>query len=335
MNKVKFKWNPVTVLLVILIIVWLGFGLVNRDILSVANTYSILRASIVPLMLALPEMLIIAMGGIDMSFTVVASIASYITLRMWDVGGGGDISIIYLLCSAMGIGILCYIINWFLVEKVKITTFIATLGVNSMLKGFVLAFISSSYVNSLPEKLQNFSSFALSTATNSEGIESVLHVSVIFVIALYILMYFIMEKTVFGREIYAIGTDVDASRRAGINVSRVRLLSFIIAGIICGLTGVLHDSLSRFSMPLPTDVVGKELNSIAAVVIGLGGSHKASNIVAGTFLGVILLQLISTNLVMLGIPSYGQQFVSGIIILGGLCLQAGQALREKNKRRTV
>ena len=137
-----------------------------------------------------------------------------------------------------------------------------------------------------------------------------------------------MEKTVFGREIYSIGADEDAARRAGINVARVRLFAFILAGVICGFAGILHDSLSRFSMPLPTDVVGKELNSIAAVVIGIGGSKKACGMVAGTFLGVILLQLVSTNLVMLGVPSYWQQFVSGVIILIGLSLQAMQAMRK-------
>jgi simple sugar transport system permease protein len=75
-------------------------------------------------------------------------------------------------------------------------------------------------------------------------------------------------------------------------------------------------------MPLPADVVGKELDSIAAVIIGIGGSKKGKNIVIGTFLGVLLLEVISTNLVMLGVPSYWQQLVSGIIILLGLCLQA-------------
>ena len=74
-------------------------------------------------------------------------------------------------------------------------------------------------------------------------------------------------------------------------------------------------------MPLPTDIYGKELNSIAAVIIGIGVSKKAKGIVLGTALGVLLLQMISTNLVMLGIPAYWQQFASGGIILAGLYFQ--------------
>ncbi len=330
-GKFEIRLNSQLILLCLIFLIWLCFGLVNPNILSVANTYSILSSALVPLMLALPQMLIIAMGGTDMSFTVVASISSYITLRIWDVNGASSVPLVFIILGSIGIGVVCYLINWFLVDRVKISTFIATLGVNSMLKGFVLAFVSSSYVNSLPSGLKAFSTSSIATAVNSEGVEYVLHVSIIFVIILYILLYFMMEKTMFGRKIYSIGADEDAARRAGINVSRVRLFAFILAGILCGLTGVLHDSLSRFSMPLPPDVVGKELNSIAAVVIGIGGSKKASGIVAGTFLGVILLQLVSSNLVMLGVPSYWQQFVSGVIILIGLAFQAMQFVK-KSKR---
>lgn len=327
----KISLNPQTLLVGILILVWIIFGLVNPAILSVANGYSLLRAAIIPLMLALPQMLIIARGGIDMSFTVIAAISSYITLYGWEHFGSADTSIIWLFIVSIIIGIICYCVNWFFVEKARIPIFIATLGVHSLLKGFVLAFVSTSYVNVLPNSLKRLSTATLATAQNIDGVESVLHVSIIFVIVLYVLMHLMMEKTVFGRELYAIGVDEDAAKRAGIDVGRVSLYCFIIAGVICGITGILHDSLSRFSMPLPTDVVGKELNSIAAVVIGIGGSKKASGIVVGTFLGVLLLQTISTNLVMLGVPSYWQQLVSGVIILAGLGFQAFQSNRKAGR----
>lgn len=131
-----------------------------------------------------------------------------------------------------------------------------------------------------------------------------------------------MERSSFGRQLYAIGADVDFAQRAGINVSKIRLIAFVLAGVICACTGVLHDALSRFSMPTPYDIVGKELNSIAAVIIGIGGSRKASGIVLGTLLGVFLLQTVSTNLIMLGVPAYYQQLASGLIILLGMFLQS-------------
>ena len=323
----KIGFNSQTILVGILILVWLLFGLINPAILSVANGFSLLRAALIPLLLALPQMLIIARGGIDMSFTVITAISSYITLYGWKQAGSSDTPIFWLFMISILIGILCYCVNWFFVEKARIPIFIATLGVHSLLKGFVLAFVSTSYVNELPNILKKLSTATLATAQNIDGVESVLHVSILFVIILYVLMHLMMEKTVFGRELYAIGVDEDAAKRAGIDVGKVSLLCFVIAGVICGVTGILHDSLSRFSMPLPTDVVGKELNSIAAVVIGIGGSKKASGIVVGTFLGVLLLQTISTNLVMLGVPSYWQQLVSGIIILAGLGCQAFQSNR--------
>lgn len=321
--KRRIVVTPQLVLFGILIGILLIFGLINHEILSFASFYSLLRALIIPLMLALPQMLIIALGGTDMSFTVITAISSYIPLYIWQQQGASVSTpgLLVLLC-AMLIGVLCYLLNWFFVQKVGISTFIATLGMNSLLKGFVLAFVSSSFVNMLPKDLKTFGTVTIASAVNNAGVVSVLHVSIIFVLFLYVVMYLVMDKTVFGREVYAIGIDPDASRRAGINVSRIRLIAFVLAGAICGVTGVLHDSLSRFSMPLPADIVGKELDSIAAVIIGIGGSKKGKNIVIGTFLGVLLLEVISTNLVMLGVPGYWQQLVSGIIILLGLCLQA-------------
>jgi len=321
MKLKKILENKQLFLLLILILIWIVFGLVNPEILSVASVYALFRSSIVPLLIALPEMMIIIMGGIDMVFTIVVASSSYCSLLFWTKVSGVNAPFIGILLMSMMIGVLCYVICWFFIEKVKIPTFITTLGANSLIKGFVLAFVGTSYVNSLPNCIKSINSMNLATAKTFNGADSILHGSIIFVIIIYILMYIMMEKTVFGRKLYAIGANEDFARRAGINVSKVRLISFVIAGIICAWAGLLHDSLSRLSMPIPVDIVGKELNSIAAVVIGIGGSKKAGGAVVGTALGVLLLQLIMTNLVMLGVPSYWQQLVSGIIIMGGLSLQ--------------
>lgn len=317
----KIRENNQIMLLLLLIVMWLAFGIVNPQILSVASFYSLTRAAIVPAIFALAEMLMMAMGGIDISYAMIASVASYSTFFLWTKNGWADGSVVPIFLCAIAIAVALEMINWFFIDRVNLNSFIATLGVQSLLKGFLLAFVSTAYIYSLPSSIQTLGVAYLGRAVSKDGVESVLHSFVIIVAVMYVVMHFVMEKTKFGREIYAIGGDVDSARRVGINVSRVRLYSLILAGCICAIGAVLHDSLSRASMPLPTDYVGRELDSIAAVVIGTGGSRKAKGMVGGTLVGVLLLQTVSTNLVMLGIPSFWQQAVSGIIILAGMIVQ--------------
>jgi len=317
----RIKGNSQLTLLVLLVVIWLVFGIVNPQILTLANFFSLSRAAIVPAIFALAEMIMMALGCVDISYAMIASVSAYGTFYLWNRNGWTDGSIVPIFLCAIAIAMLLELINWFFIDRIDLNSFIVTLGVQSLLKGFLLAFVSTAYIYTLPSPIQRFGLSYLGKALSKDGIESVLHSSVIIVAVLYLAMNFIMERTKFGREIYAIGGDVDSARRVGINVSRVRLCSMLLVGVICAIGAVLHDALSRASMPLPTDYVGRELNSIAAVVIGTGGSKKAKGIVTGTLLGVLLLQTISTNLVMLGVPSFWQQAVSGIIILAGMIVQ--------------
>ena len=149
---------------------------------------------------------------------------------------------------------------------------------------------------------------------------------------MYVILYIVLEYTNFGRKLYAIGGDADAAKRAGIAVSRTRFFAFIIVGIICGTGGVIHNCLGRCSLPMPTDLVGQELNGMAAVVLGRGASMRAKGTVVGTFLGVLLLQFISNNLIMIGVPSYYQDFVTGVIVFLGLVSQSRQRNGNSKKK---
>lgn len=156
--------------------------------------------------------------------------------------------------------------------------------------------------------------------------------AILLTLAMYFILHMVLEHTNFGRKLYAIGGDADAAKRAGIAVSRTRFWAFIIVGIICGTGGVIHNCLGRCSLPMPTDLVGQELNGMAAVVLGRGASMRARGTVIGTFLGVLLLQFISNNLIMIGVPSYYQDFVTGVIVFLGLVSQSRQRNGGSNKK---
>lgn len=316
-------------LFVLLVAIALLFGLVNPQILTLANLYALIRASLVPATFALSIMLVMVQGGIDMSFGMIGAFSSYVTLFILTENGVFEIPLILVFLSAIAIAVVLQLFNWVMVDKLGLQPFITTLGTQTMLKGLLLAFISTDFIYTYPTSVAAFGTTYIHSATYESGTSSQLHISVVIVAALYLLIHLLLQHTNVGRQMYAVGGDVDAARRAGINVSRVRFLVFLLAGIICGIGGVLHDAIARASMPIPSDLVGKELQAIAAVVLGMGASKQARGSVPGTLLGVLLLQFIAGNLIMLGVPSYYQQAVSGVIIFIGLIAQ----MRRRSGRK--
>lgn len=318
MKKV-IKTNEFT-MAAIITITWLLFGLVNPEILTVSNLYAITRATIISATFALACMLAMLAVGIDMSFYAVGCVSMYVTVNFLVNNSMLNIPLILIFLASIVISVILQLINYFLIDKLSLQPFIATIGTQSLYKGYLLAFVGTTYITTMPKGMKNLAVKYLASATNKAGIVSNLHFLVIVVVIMYVLVHLMLTYTRFGRNIYAIGSDVIAAKRAGINISKTRFFVFLISGIICGIGGVFQGTLNRAAVP--ADLVGQELMVIAAVVLGGGMGKQARGTVIGTALGVILLSLISNNLIMMKIPSYYQQAFTGVIILIGLVIQS-------------
>lgn len=320
-KAIKSSQFALFLLLVLTVVI---FGMINPDILTRASLFSLARTCAVPAIFALAIMVVMVIGELDMSFCMIGAFASYSTMYFMTQRGMNSVSILLVFLMSIAIGVVLQLFNWVLVDRLRLQSFIATLGTQSFLKGTILAFVSSSYIYTLPASVNRLGTWYLATASYSSGVASQLPGAILFTIVLYIVLHLTLEHTNFGRQLYAVGGDADAARRAGINVSRVRFFAFLIVGVICGVGGVLHNSLGRCSLPMPTDLVGTELTGIAAVVLGRGSQMHAKGITIGTMLGIVLLQFISNNLIMIGVPTYYQSFVTGAIIFAGLVMQMRQ-----------
>jgi simple sugar transport system permease protein len=316
MKKI-FKSNEMT-LLIIVLAVWLIFGLINPDILSLANVYALIRASIIPSIFALACMLVIISGGIDMSFYAVGSFSSYFIVKFIVDHDMKDLSIWLVFGAAILVALILESINWIFIDRMDLPPFIVTLGTQGLFKGFLLAFVGTTFINRIPKEMSALGKASIASTVDSNGITYDLHLTVIIVVILVVLMHLLLEKTMFGRSIYAIGNDVAAAKRAGINVSKIRFGIYCLAGVLCAIGGVIHTCLGRMAVPMSADLVGQELLIIAAVMIGIGSGRKANGTAIGTILGVILLKLISNNLILLKVPSYWQNAVTGVVIIIGL-----------------
>jgi len=323
----KFFSSAQSKLFVTLLGVILLFGIINPTIFTVAHFYSLLRTCIVPAMLAFAIMLVMATGESDMAYCIIAVEASYIPLHYITDAGNLDFPLWGIFALAIGVAVILELFTWVFVSVLHLNSFIVTIGYQTMLKGAVLIFVSTNYCYNLPTAAQALGTNYVLTAAYDSGTTTMVPATIFITAAFAIVLHLMLQYTNFGRQMYAVGGDADAAKRAGINVSKVRLFTYIIVGIILGTAGVMHDCMARCTMPISADVIGTELNGIAAVTLGRGGKARAKNSVLGTLLGVFLIQFINTNLIMIGIPTTFQKFVTGIIILVGFTV----SLRNPDK----
>lgn len=324
----KLTKNSEFLLFALFLVTWIIFGLINNSIFTVANIYSLIRASISPAIFSLALMLVMLQGGIDMSVATIGCFGSYCAILIVTKQGMMDVSMLTVTLLAIVISVALEVINWFLIDRLSLQPFITTLGTSTLLQGAILAFISTSYIYTLPTSLHTFGTTYLAQAFYPDGGGTVLPLGVVVVIVLYIVVHLLLNHSRFGRNLYAIGADVEAARRAGIKVSLTRLLMFVLVGAICAIGGVVHDCIARSTMPNAADLVGQELTLIAAIVLGCGGFTKSKGSVLGTLLGVLYLRFVMTNLILLGVSSFWQKFVVGIIILVALLAQMSSSRRQ-------
>ena len=244
------------------------------------------------------------------------------------MNGEFDLGLIMSFVVACLIGAVLGAVNGGLIAKFRLPTLIVTLGTQGIFKGILLAYIGSRYIADLPASIG-----ALSTANaieiDNETTRAYLHVFIIPVIVLAVAVWLLLKKTMFGRGVYAIGGDIEAARRAGFKVERTQVLVYVLAGVIAAFGGMLHVIMSRNANP--QDLLGTELDIIAAVVLGGASIFGGRGSVYGTVLGVLLVQLINNSLLLIGVPTAWQRTAVGVLLVVGVGVQAISAKKASKK----
>lgn len=289
------------------------------------NIVDLLRSMTIPTMFCIGEMMVLISGGVDCSFPAIASLSMYFVCKNLD---GVFANPIPYFLIAMAMGLVMGAINGFIVAKFKFPAMIVTLGMSSVWIGIMQGLIGSSEYP-LTSALYRLGEMKIYTGVNTEtGFSSNLPVHFIFAVVLVLIGWFLLNKTMLGRGIYAVGGDEVAAARAGFNVFGTRMFIFCFSGMMAGFIGV-----SRASMMLtvsPNNMIGMEMDIIAACVLGGVSLVGGKGSVLGAVLGTALITIVSNSLILLGIPTVWSRVFTGLIIIIGTGVSAVQEKRRKN-----
>ncbi|MGE6304876.1 ABC transporter permease [Serratia liquefaciens] len=302
-------------LLAIIVVLYLVFSIYATGFISLNNQMNILRDAATIGIAAWAMTLIIISGEIDVSVGPMVAFISVILAYLMQYAIPLPFALILALCLGAALGSVAGVLRgWF-----NVPSFVATLGLWSALRGMGLFM-----TNALPVPIDE------NDVLDWLGGQVLgLPVSAVIMLILFVVFQFISKKTAFGRSVYAIGGNASAAQLCGINVKCIRVLLFTLAGLLAAVTGILL--AARLGSGNAGAASGLEFDVIAAVVVGGTALSGGRGSMLGTLLGVLVITLIGNGLVLLGINSFFQQVVRGVIIV--LAVLANIIVMQKNNKQ--
>lgn len=295
----KIKSSEQQSLIIALFVLGVVISIISPVFLTAFNLTNVLRQSSLVAITGIGMALIILTGEIDLS--VGSSVAVVGVACVWVLNHTGNIFLAVL--TGVVIGGFIGLINGLLVTKGQIASLIATLGMLSILRG--IAFITTKAV-SFQVEIMEFSELG-------SGFIGPVPVPVLIMIILLILFYYILNHTMYGRYIYAVGGNSSAAHLSGIPVIRIKIQTFIISGLLTGLTGCIL--ASRMYSGQPNAGIGFELEVVSAVILGGLSLNGGIGTLTGAFLGVLILGVLQNGLTLMNVSSFYQEVARGLVLI--------------------
>ena len=276
---------------------------------SFDNFFLVSRQIAFTAIVSLGVVFVIITSGIDLSIGSMMGFVGITTGIFIQTGMDPILAVFLGLLS----GAICGMINGIIVSYLNVTPFIVTLGMMSIAGGGIYILTAGNSIRSIPKPFVKALSQNVIDINMGDLVRFRVSIVVIICIVLAIIAHIILKHTVFGRRVYAIGGNEEATRLSGINVKTVKLLCYVISSTLAGVSGILY--IARFRSAQPTTGLGAELDAIAACVIGgtslLGGSGS----VLGVLIGASIMGVVKNGLVLMQVSSYWQKSVIGLIIV--------------------
>lgn len=291
------KLGPLLGLFLIVIVI----TILNPSFMTTDNILNILRQVSISALIAFGMTFVILTGGIDLSVGSTLALTGAVAATMLASG----IDPVLTMLAALLLGAVLGAINGVIIAKGKVAPFIATLATMTIYRGLTLVYTDGRPVSDLGNEI----TFQMLGKGYFFGIP----VPVCTMILAFIVLYVIMHKTTFGRRVYAVGGNEAASKLSGINVDRVKIAVYSLTGMLAALSALILTS--RLNSAQPTAGTSYELDAIAAVVLGGTSLTGGKGWIFGTLVGALIIGVLNNGLNLIGVSSFFQQVVKGIVIL--------------------
>jgi ribose transport system permease protein len=285
-----------------LLVVVTVFSLLSPIFLSAGNITNILIQASTNALIAAGMTFVILSANIDLSVGSMLALSSVVGAAY--IADGGPILVGVLIM--LGVGALGGLLNGISVGFLGFPAFIVTLATMWLFRGSAYVFTNGQAVTGLPREFRTLATGDLFGIPN-----------IVWLVALvYVVCYFVLSLTTFGRQVYAVGDNKEAARLSGVNVKRVTAVVFVIAGVLAALGGVVLTS--RLFSGQPVAGITFELSAIAAVVIGGTSLFGGKGSILGTLVGAVFIATLLNGLVIMNVSSFWQQVVMGLVVLAAV-----------------
>lgn len=275
--------------------------ILNPDFLSVSNLMNVLRQVSINALIAFGMTFVILTGGIDLSVGSTLALTGAVTAGLMASG----VDPIFAMLLGLLLGVVLGAINGIIIAKGKVAPFIATLATMTIYRGLTLVYTDGRPISGLGDSL----TFQMLGKGYFLGVP----IPVVTMIISFAILYFILKKTTFGRRVYAVGGNEEASILSGINADRIKIYVYSLLGLLAAVASLILTS--RLNSAQPTAGEMFELDAIAAVVLGGTSLTGGRGWIVGTLIGALIIGVLNNGLNLIGVTSFFQQVVKGAVIL--------------------
>lgn len=300
-SKLLQSFKSLFGILVALAIICIVFALLSDKFLQVKNAITILRTTSINAIVAFGMTFVIITGGIDLSVGSVMSFSGVVCCML--IARAGWPTIPAMLVALIAGGIIGYV-NGLCITKLQMAPFIVTLATSYIARG-------ASYLltNARPVTIKNefFNSFGNGMIANT------FPYLIIYMLVVFVISWILLNRTRFGRRVFAVGGNENAARFSGIKVDRIKILTYIFSGVLAALAGIITCAKMYSGQP----VIGEDasMDAIAGIVLGGTSMNGGFGTLTGTIIGCVIIGVINNGMNLVGLNSFWQQVAKGFVIL--------------------
>jgi len=304
-----------------LILVALIFGmLIGSQFFAPANVELMARQTAIVCTAALGMTIVIVLGGIDLSVGSIISLATVVIALLLR----RDASPLVAALGGVTAAAVCGLLNGVLITQLRLVPFIVTLGTMLVIRGAAKGLAEERRIEAPMTWLNDM----LRTAPGQLGLPG----GIWTVIVLALVVAALLRYTVFGRHVFAIGSNERMARLCGVPISQTKIVVYTLSGALTGVAGLLQ--FSKLAVGDPTVAIGTELDVIAAVIIGGGSLLGGRGTVAGTVMGASIMAIVQVGCTQKGLASWVQQILTGAIIVAAVALDRVRSAQLKSHPST-